>query len=286
MDELEMKQMKKHLALQLEKYVTIIKNEFKDFIPGDTLKFLNCITNYEDIIQIEETGTITCFVRNGKVYFPLLAYKVLNALKRVPGFGSVPNHTVYNKETIIINNNTFNTYIVHAFLKGLSSLEFYEEMLLHEAMHLCGFDGNIAFREGIVELKTRELAKKYNLKTNSCGYPKEVKLVYKLQEIFGSNLITRLGIRMLNTERRMIIYENLGSDGVDFFEKVIHMMEEEFQTKYYKYAFSFTGITAPFKKAKKYNGIDYTNVYKIIKEFCDKQGRKISNANKITQSRK
>ena len=193
-----------------------------------------------------------------------------------------PNHTTYNKDTVVINDNTFNTYIVHAFLKGLTPLEFYEEMLLHETMHLCGFNGNLALLEGITELKTRELAKKYSLKTNSCGYPKEVKLVNKLQTIFGSTLITKLGLCSTNAQRRYVIFEVLGDEGVCFFGNIINMMEEEFQTKYNKYNMSFTGLTAPIKKALKYNEINYDAIYKVIDDFCFKYNRDSANdANRL-----
>ena len=282
MSDIEMRDIKKHLASQLEKYVYIIKKEYGEFIPKDRLDFLNAITNYEDLIKIEDTGTITCFVRDGKIYFPLLAYKVLNSLKKIPGFGMCPNHTTYNKDTVVINDNTFNTYILHAFLNGLTSLEFYEEMILHETMHLCGFNGNLALLEGITELKTRELAKKYSLKTNSCGYPKEVKLVNKLQTIFGSTLITKLGLCSTNAHRRYVIFEALGDEGVCFFGNIINMMEEEFQTKYNKYNMSFTGLTAPIKKALKYNEINYDAIYKVIDDFCFKYNRDSANdANRL-----
>ena len=268
MNDKEINKLKKYLALQLEKYVLLIKEEHREFIPEHTLDFLNNITDYEELIKIEDTGTITCFVNNGKIYFPILAYKVLNALKKIPGFGFNQTHKTYNDDNLIINDNTFNTYIVHAFLKGLSAKEFYDEMMLHEAMHLCGMAGANAFQEGLTEFKTRELAKKYNLKTSACGYPKEVKIVYRLQEVFGSDFMNKLAFDMSSRDQFMIIFDKLGKDGVDFFSEIISLMEKEFQTKYYQHMKSFNGLTAPFKKAKMYNEIDYTEVYKVIDAYC------------------
>ena len=43
MDEKEIKELKQSLAIKLEKYISIIKEEYKDFIPIDTLNFLNVI---------------------------------------------------------------------------------------------------------------------------------------------------------------------------------------------------------------------------------------------------
>ena len=88
-----------------------------------------------------------------------------------------------------------------------------------------------------------------------------MKLVNKLQIIFGSSLITKLGLCSTNTQRRYVIFEALGDDGVCFFGNIINMMEDEFQTKYNKYNMSFTGLTAPIKKALKYNEINYDAIY-------------------------
>ena len=58
--------------------------------------------------------------------------------------------------TLIKNKNTFWDYIKHAIIKGLSPEEYFQESLLHEAMHFCGCGGADPLKEGITELKTRE----------------------------------------------------------------------------------------------------------------------------------
>ena len=281
MNEKEINQIKRYLALQLERYVLLIKEEYREFILSHTLNFLNNVTNYEELIKIEDTGTITCFVNNGKIYFPILAYKILNILKKIPGFGLKQTHKTYNDDTLVINDNTFNTYIAHVFIAGLSLKAFYDEMMLHEAMHLCGMAGSNAFQEGLTEFKTRELAKKYNLKTSACGYPKEVKIVYRLQEIFGSDFMNKLAFDMSSSDRFMIIFDKLGKDGVDFFNEIISLMEKEFQIKYYQHTKSFNGLIAPIKKAKMYDEIDYTEVYKVIDAYCS--SHKVTNEEVISK---
>ena len=57
-------EIKKILAYELEKYKNIFKQEFLEFIPRDILIFFDEYSSYEDLIKIEETGTISCFVRN------------------------------------------------------------------------------------------------------------------------------------------------------------------------------------------------------------------------------
>lgn len=259
-------EIKKILAYELEKYKNIFKQEFLEFIPRDILIFFDEYSSYEDLIKIEETGTISCFVRNNIIYLPLLADMILKNMSFSSDFGSCPNHKTYTVDTLIINNNTFLDYINHSRLAGISLLDFYEDMLLHEAMHLCGMDGANAFLEGITELKTRELAKKYNLKTNACGYPKEVKIIYRLQEIFGSTLINKISFRMSWRERFLIIEDMVGKDGSKLFEEIFRLMEEEFYNKYYRYVYS--GADAHIEKFKRYDEIDYTCIYRLIEEYC------------------
>ena len=151
MNEEEIRRLKRHLALQLEKYVVIFKEEFKDVIPSNVLKYLNGITDYEKLIKLEETGTITCFVRGGIMYFPISVDKILKMLSKMPGFGVSPNHKTYTADTLVLNDNTYMDYIKHVFMAGVLTKDFYEEMMLHETMHLCGMAGATAFQEGLTE---------------------------------------------------------------------------------------------------------------------------------------
>ena len=147
---------KNNLICEIEKLVEIIKKEYPNLV--------DIPHNYDlrERVHIEETGTISLFVRNKNFYFPLDAFKVLKAFKKIPGFGMMKNHKTCTEENMIINNNTYITYIKHAFLKGLTPEEYFKEILLHETLHFCGSGGGSALREGINELKTRQLAKKYN----------------------------------------------------------------------------------------------------------------------------
>jgi len=255
----------KILALNLKEYILVIKDEFREFIPKDRMDFLDKILDYEELITIEDTGTISCFVRGNKIYLPILAERVIKKLSFNSDFGSIPDHKVYERDTLIINNNTFNSYIEHAVLAGISVLDFYCDMLLHEALHLCGMDGANAFFEGVTELKTRELAYKYNFKTNGCGYFKEIKIVNRFQKIFGSNLINKIAFIKDNNKKYEIIKNELGERDANLFWRVINLMNKEFQSKYYKN--NFSSDNAPYDKALIYDTIDYSDVNKIIDDY-------------------
>lgn len=259
---------KNNLISEIQKLVKIIKKEYPNLV--------DIPVNYDlqELVHIEQTGTISLFVRNHNFYFPLDAFKVLGAFKRIPGFGMVKNHKTCNQDNMIINDNTYITYIKHAFLKGLTPEEYFKEILLHETLHFCGSGGRTAIREGINELKTRQLAKKYNLLTSSCGYPRETKIAYELENLFGEDIINKISFSKSRWEIKEIL-DSVSPIASSFFFTLETVMEEEFYDKYMKY--EFPGLTGPFKKTQKYNSIDYTKAYLLIDEYKEKIGSKKDN---------
>lgn len=259
---------KNNLISEVQKLVKIIKKEYPNLV--------DVPVNYDlqELVHIEQTGTISLFVRNHNFYFPLDAFKVLGAFKRIPGFGMVKNHKTCNQDNMIINDNTYITYIKHAFLKGLTPEEYFKEILLHETLHFCGSGGRTAIREGINELKTRQLAKKYDLLTSSCGYPKETKIAYELENLFGEDIINKISFSKSRWEIKEIL-DSVSPIASSFFFTLETVMEEEFYDKYMKY--EFPGLTGPFKKTQKYNSIDYTKAYLLIDEYKEKIGSKKDN---------
>lgn len=254
---------KKIISIQLEKYIKIIIEEYKDNIPDFVINYLNG-KNILDLIKIEDTNTISLFVCDGKIYLPINAYKIINVMKRIPGYGINKKHITHNQENMIINNNTFLDYIKHVFVKGLTPLEYFLEILLHETMHLCGSDGRMGLKEGFTELKTREIAKKYNLNTSCCGYSKETKIAYELQSILGKDICNR--ITFINDEN--IIYElikkEVGEKEAKLYQEVLYAVEKEFITYMNK---DFPGITGPIKKTYEYSKLDYSKVRDIFLNY-------------------
>lgn len=255
---MQVNEIKSNLIYEIEKLIRIIKSEYGELVDIPKVYDLN------KMVHIEDTGTISLFVRNKHFYFPLEAFKVLGVFKKIPGFGVMKNHKTCTKKDMIINNNTYISYIKHVFLKGLTPEEYFKEILLHETLHFCGSGGGTAIREGINELKTRQLAMKYELLTSSCGYPKEIKIAYELEKIFGENIINKIAFAKNHQDVKEIL-DSVSLRATSFFFKLEEMMEEEFYNKYMKY--EFPGVMGPFKKTKKYNFLDYSEVYILIEEY-------------------
>ena len=187
----------------------------------------------------------------------------------MPGFGINKNHKSYDESNLIINSNTFMSYILHVFISGTTTKEYFEDLLLHETMHFCGSGGATALKEGINELLTRKISLKRNFRTSGCGYPKEVAIAYQLQQIFGENIINQ--IAFINNEYDILMYLEsvLGKESADLYKEISMSMEYEFQDKYYKDMDNYNGLAGLFKKVNNYKKINYNNVYILINEYMD-----------------
>ena len=276
----KLERIRKVLANKTKEYVEIIKKEYKDYIPDERLKFLESIKNYEDIIKIEETGTISLFVRDDKIYFPLSAFKILKLMRFMPGSGINKKHSTFDNKQIV-NDNTFSTFMKHLYIAGLKPEDYYLEILLHECMHLCGCNGSFAITEGLTELKTRELAKKYNLLTSGCGYPKEVKIVSKVQELFGDHLCNKISFSKSYMETVALIEKEKGVDAKYFYEELFITMNNEFERYISK---SYPGVLGPLKKTKSYNDINYDKAWELIKDYEKKLKEKQVSFNKNVEN--
>lgn len=278
MKKLNIEETQTYLASKVELYIKLIIKEYVEYIPINLLEQLNSITDYRQIIKIYDYGEINARANSEQISMPLCADKVLNTMSKIPGYGINRNHKTYNGETTIVNNNGFGTYLLHVFISGTDAKGYYDDLLLHETVHFCGGDGSSVLKEGIVELLTRMLAQKYNLRTSSCGYPKEVKLCYKLMEIMGEDTIKRLAFMKGIKSEIIYLRETLGDDIAELYIKVYEIAEREFYFKYYSHMKEFNNILGIFKKILFYKNIDYSQVYSIIDEYNEKLNSKNKNS--------
>ena len=260
------------LSKQAAEYIKIILKEYGEYIPDYRKKEL-LEENLKDCIVIKDTGTISCLCGleqvskneyQSKIYMPLLADKILKIVKYLPIFKD-EEHKVYDENNVVINDNTFVDYVKHLAKKKASAEEFYEENLLHEVMHFCGSYGGQALEEGLTEYHTRKIAQKYNLKTTGCGYPKEVKIAHELEQIFGEKTMNIYAF--CPPKGLMYIESNYGREAYEFLRNLTIKMDQEFRNKYYGGTEQYGRLTAPFKKIKNYNELDYSDIYDMINEY-------------------
>ena len=198
---------------------------------------------------------------------PLNAEKALEKIKTLPGYGSNPSHQTYDQATAIINDNTFETYVNHAIVTGMTLEQYFEDLLLHETMHFCGSDGGNSLKEGINEYLTRKLALKKGFHTNGCAYPKEVKIAHTLESILGEEVITQIAFIKPYDKVLSYLETTLGKDASELYQNVTHAMDEEFYNRYYRHMNHFDGLEGIQEKVTNYKQIDYSKVEQIIEQY-------------------
>lgn len=267
MSTLNVEDIHKKLTERIQEYIGIIVKEYGLYMPEEVLNRLNTIKDYSQILKIYDYGEVSAYADSENVHMPLCADRLLSIASKVPGYGINKNHRPYNSDNMVINNNTFLTYIKHVFISGTNTEGYYEDLLLHEVMHFCGSGGGTVLNEGTNELLTRMLAQKYNLRTNSCGYPKEVSLVYELMKCFGEETIIRLAF--INSFNQKIEYlrNTLGEEAANMYFQVSQQAEKEFGEKYYSHMSEFSGALGIAKKVMFYKKIDYSEIYKLINSY-------------------
>ena len=244
---------------QLIEYINIIGKEYPY---SKTNALLERMNDKEEIVEFSRDNSISFYVRNGVLYLPKEAYQFFPLIKEYKDYGK--NKDNYRKyDEYLKTNTTYMDYIKHVIDCGLSVFDYFIESLLHEAMHLCGSGGGNPLEEGINELKTRELAAKYNIKIASYGYPKEVEIAKSLQLIIGKENMDDLTF-IRKQDRKKFLTERVSAEVSELYELVSNKMIEKSRSYYDK----FTKVSNPFEKANLYdNNIDYTEVNNIISEF-------------------
>lgn len=270
MDNLKLKEIENNLSITLKKYIDSITREYGAYIPKERLNFLKNITDYSSIIKVYDYGTVNAMANRKMISMPICADKILNKISKIPGYGINKNHQSYDKNEIV-NNNTFINYLYHVFISGTDAEGYYNDMLLHETMHFCGSGGGSALKEGINEFLTRKIAHKNGFRTNGCGYPKEVKIAYELQNIFTEEVLNQ--IAFINSFPKICDFldKTLGNEASKLYQDVTLEMEREFEEKYYSKINSYNGFKGIFQKTLNYYKIDYSNVYRLLENYKNRE---------------
>ena len=263
MNDSSLQQIHFELSKQLEIYILEILKMFGKYMKTETYFFLKNMYDYSKIIQIQDYGSINGMANDKHIYLPLTAKNVFENFKETPGYGMWKDHVLYDKDTLLVNNNTFFDYVFHVFISGYTLQDYYEDLLLHETLHFCGSGGSNALQEGINELLTRKVALKYNFRTNGCAYSKEVSLALRLEQLWGEDMLYKLAFAKTN-EIPIILEKNIGKEAAILYANFLTLVEEEFQKVYYQHIDSYDGIKGIWKNCANYQKISYQKAYEYL----------------------
>ena len=249
----------------LLKYIQLILNSYSNC---DNKRIMDAIEHNFEIVKFNSSNTITFIVRDGVLLLPKAAYQIFPLLEQYDNYGTKLDNT-RNIEDYLDTNTTYMEYINHLIEGGISVYEYFKESLLHEAMHICGSEGGTPLEEGINELKTRELAQKYNIKIAAYGYSKEVEIAKKLQQVIGKGIMDELTF-IPSYKRKEFLVDRLGKDIGELYRLISDKMIEKSKS-YYDNLFQ---VNNPFEKARLYEDIDYTEVHQIIDNYIKKDNNR------------
>lgn len=248
----------------LFQYINIILKEYPN---SNRKNIIDKINNGEEIVKFNETNTISFFVKDNVLLLPKVVYSIFPLLKKYPNYGTKLNQCRSSKD-YLDTNTTYVEYINHVIEGALTIYDYFLESLLHEAMHICGSRGASPLEEGINELKTRELAMKYNIKIAAYGYYKEVEIAKRLQNLIGKEVMDDL--TFVEIDRRLdFLSMRVGLELAKLYELVSIKMREKSKEYFDNMAF----ISDPLKKAQLYDEIDYSDILIIIDNYSKKINR-------------
>lgn len=242
----------------LVKYIGIIIKEYPTCCGSSIIEKVN---HGEELVKFNKSTAISFFVKNDILLLPQSAYNIFLKLKKYENYGTKPN-AHRNIEDYLDTATTYKEYIDHIIEGALSVYDYFEESLLHEAMHICGSQGGTPLEEGINELKTRELAQKYNIRIAAYGYSKEVEVAKYLQRLVGKEIMDELTFIPKN-ERKIFLSDKAGVKIAELYELLSRTMIEKTKDYYSR----LPELNNPFEKAELYESINYSELYKTMDDY-------------------
>lgn len=120
---------------------------------------------------------------------------------------------------IVENSLSMYDYLYYAVMKDMKDLDFFLDVLPHEAMHVFGFNGGIF--EGVTENFTRQIAQKYNIRSTCVAHSDETRLIQKVEKVIGRR---KLATQAFDEEKEKKIDTTSISEALD---EVLYSDKEE-----------------------------------------------------------
>lgn len=256
---------KEYLDCRIKEFIKIVLEEFNDKITESQKQYiLSLLQKESNIIMHDES--INCFYREGKIYYPLQYYTIIDDIKNNDNrYGLRRGKVFVSDESKVMNDNNYANFFEYAILAGLTPREVFEMFTLHETMHLCGATGYEPLSEAFTELKARELSLKYGINAACCSYSDEVKIALKLQKIFGKEVCDAL-IFVPNKYKADYLSEYLNSECGNLYRQINNELNLQLLA-YQNQRYESSGIKGIKEALTRYNNKDYANVYKLLDDF-------------------
>ena len=249
-----------YLTEELIKIIKVYIAEFGKFINERHLHFLSNESNLKKVLQFSDKSTGAWCVAHKQICFGSNTSHFINQLRQNPLYGTQPNHILVTRENFVDNTLDYWDYVNHFILIGGNELDFYLDLLPHEAMHLIGISGGV-IGEGVTEKRTREICLKHNIRSAPISHGKEVKLVSLMEKLVGKEILTKTGFED-NFFQYWDIEKALDKKcGSGTFERIYSTTQIPYGEKYLKVRYA-----NPFEKFNAYKNLNFEPAYSLLLE--------------------
>lgn len=242
---------------EIKRLLPIFKNEFLDYILPQKFMYFRDKSNWNEILDFG--SGIGVWNDGNKIYVSVQNSRFFKQLSKEEGYGENKGKQLVSNKEYYINNKDFLDYIDYAKANGLKEIDYALDTLPHHIMHLIG-SGKGILGEGITELRTREICKKYNIRYAPVMHSKEAKLIRLLENFFTKQELNEASF-----------YGNVSS----ILKKCETIFGKEFKTLYEDICGQYnnyisSSVTDVVEHYKRYREIDFTKLYDLIKRKLKK----------------
>lgn len=255
---------REELTEQLSKILPIYIAEFGSFMSQEKIDFLQDDKNISNIIEFSAKSTGAWCSGNSILFSPDIGTLIKEILMTNSRYGIMPELELISHDKFIDNEKDYLDYIKYFMLKGGTELDYYLDVLPHEAMHLIGIGGGV-LPEGITERRTRETCLKYGIRCAPILHSKENKLVGLMEKIVGRDILTRMGFDNSESKYDELKKELDNKCGKGTFDTIYGETEELYQNTYID-----TIYPNVIDRFSAYRQMDFSSVFTLLEKSIEK----------------
>lgn len=246
----------KLLYKEVEKLVPIFLAEFIDYVPFEKRRYLKekIELGFSSHLVGIDLG-IGAWCRDNKILFANRNIDLFKTFYLRKGYGKNKGFKLVDEENFIDNDKDYLDYIDYIIANGMKEFDYCLDILPHEVMHLIGSCGGV-LGEGVTELRTRQVCKKYGIRCAPIWHSKETKLVMMLEKHLGEMALNDAAFFGDFTVIENACERIFGSEFKDVYEDLC--------ISYRTYVIDRS--PSHIEHYKKYREIDFEPIYKLIEK--------------------
>ena len=202
---------------EMRKIIPIFMKECGNYMYPKKIFFLKDQSNLSRVIDFD--NGFGAWSRGNNIFFAIQNMRVFERLARMPEYGKKPREMFIDTKDFIDNDKDYLDYMQYIIDNGLKEVDYALDVLPHEVMHLIGSGGGI-IGEGVTELRTRQVCKKYGIRCAPIMHTKETKFIRMLERFVGADLLDLSAFTRDNTLLFKKCEELFGKEFFEIYEEM------------------------------------------------------------------